>query len=79
MKEIKQIGDRVTVLKDGTYVGTRNVAEVEIDDLIAMMVGRKLKEPIIMKACRSSKEPVIFEVKNITRKDKKVRNVSFQS
>ena len=32
MKEIKEIGDRVTVLKDGTYVGTRDVADVEVDD-----------------------------------------------
>ena len=43
MKEIKEIGDRVTVLKDGTYVGTRNVADVEIDDLVALMVGRKIQ------------------------------------
>ncbi|MGC7323251.1 sugar ABC transporter ATP-binding protein, partial [Mycobacteroides abscessus subsp. massiliense] len=43
MKEIKQIGDRVTVLKDGTYVGTRNVNEVEIGELVTMMVGRELK------------------------------------
>ena len=55
MKEIKEIGDRVTVLKDGTYVGTRNVAEVEVDDLIAMMVGRKLKVLIIMKVVWTSK------------------------
>ena len=46
MKEIKEIGDRVTVLKDGTYVGTRKVEEVEVDDLVAMMVGRKIQEPI---------------------------------
>lgn len=79
MKEIKQIGDRVTVLKDGTYVGTRNVAEVEIDDLIAMMVGRKIKGTYHNESgVDLQKEPVIFEVKNITRKDKKVRNVSFQ-
>lgn len=79
MKEIKEIGDRVTVLKDGTYVGTRNVAEVEVDDLIAMMVGRKIKGTYHNESgVDLKKEPVIFEVRNISRKDNKVRKVSFQ-
>lgn len=79
MKEIKEIGDRVTVLKDGTYVGTRNVSEVEVDDLIAMMVGRKIKGTYHNESgVDLQKEPVIFEVKNISRKDNKVKNVSFQ-
>ena len=43
LKELKEIGDRVTVLKDGTYVGTRNVADVEVEDLVTMMVGREIK------------------------------------
>lgn len=43
MNEIIELGDRVTVLKDGAYVGTRNVSDVTIDDLVAMMVGRTVK------------------------------------
>ena len=79
MKEIKEIGDRVTVLKDGTYVGTRDVADVEIDDLVAMMVGRKIQGTYHNESgVDLQKEPVIFEVKNISRRDKKVKNVSFK-
>ncbi len=79
MKEIKEIGDRVTVLKDGTYVGTKKVSEVEIDDLVAMMVGRKIQGTYHNESGRDlSKEPVIFEARNISRKDNRVQDVSFE-
>lgn len=42
LDEIFQIADRVTALRDGSYVGTRMVAEVTHDDLVQMMVGRAL-------------------------------------
>ena len=43
MSELEDICDRVTVLRDGEYVGTEVVKETCKDDLIAMMVGRELK------------------------------------
>lgn len=42
MSELEQICDRVTVMRDGEYVGTKNVKETSKDELIAMMVGREL-------------------------------------
>ena len=42
MDELEQICDRVTVLRDGTYVGTERVKDTTRDHLIAMMVGREL-------------------------------------
>lgn len=42
MSELEEICDRVTVMRDGEYVGTRVVKETTKDDLIAMMVGREL-------------------------------------
>jgi ribose transport system ATP-binding protein len=44
LKELKEIGDRVTVLRDGKYVGTRNLSEVTMDSLVTMMVGREIGE-----------------------------------
>lgn len=44
LEEIWRIGDRVTVLRDGQYIGTLNIQEATINDLIKMMVGRELKE-----------------------------------
>ncbi len=43
MSELEEICDRVTVLRDGTYVGTEVVKDTTKDKLISMMVGRELK------------------------------------
>jgi ribose transport system ATP-binding protein len=42
LKEVFTVADRVTVLRDGKYVGTRPVADVTTDEIIRMMVGREL-------------------------------------
>jgi len=42
LNEVREIGDRVTVLRDGKYVDTVNTKDVTDDDLIKMMVGRSI-------------------------------------
>ena len=42
MDEIFTLGDRVTVLRDGAYVGTRDVAQTNSGELVQMMVGRTI-------------------------------------
>lgn len=44
LKEIFDICDDVTVLRDGQFIGERTVAELDEDTIIEMMVGRKLDE-----------------------------------
>lgn len=44
MDEIFKIADRVTVMRDGTYVTTLNTADTDREELIKFMVGRELKE-----------------------------------
>jgi general nucleoside transport system ATP-binding protein len=44
LHEVKDISDRVTVLRDGKVIGTRPTREVTRDELVKMMVGRELKE-----------------------------------
>lgn len=51
LEEVFRIADRVTVLRDGHYVGTYAVSDVGMDDLIRLMVGRHLTE-------KFPKEPV---------------------
>ncbi len=46
MKEIFSIGDRVTVMRDGHTVGTRDVKGTTVGELIQMMVGRTIVEQI---------------------------------
>lgn len=44
MEEIFQISDRITVLRDGRYVGTVRTAETSLDELVKMMVGREITD-----------------------------------
>lgn len=44
MEEIFQISDRITVLRDGQYIGTRDTNVTTMDELVQMMVGREIKE-----------------------------------
>lgn len=78
--EIIEIGDRVSVLKDGTYVGTKNVSDVSQDDLVTMMVGRQVQKNYQNPSAPDSfeNEPVIFEVQNLSRRDGKAKDVSFK-
>jgi rhamnose transport system ATP-binding protein len=43
LEELPQIADRVTVLRDGAYVGTRKIGEVDRAEMIRLMVGRSLE------------------------------------
>ena len=43
LEEIFEIADRVTVMRDGHYITTANVNEVNIEQLISWMVGRKVE------------------------------------
>lgn len=79
MSELHRIGDRITVLKDGTYVGTFPIQELSIDQLVTLMVGREVKGTYLADPGVDVREqPVVFEVRNLSRKDGKCRNISFQ-
>ena len=44
LEEIFEIGDRVTVMRDGDYIATHAVCDLNRDEIIHMMVGRELKD-----------------------------------
>lgn len=44
LEEIFEIGDRVTVMRNGAVVGTKAISEVDTDELIRMMVGRDVSQ-----------------------------------
>ncbi len=74
LDEIFRIADIVTVIKDGAVTGTVNPADVNTDDIISMMIGRKLTAMFPKRDCQIGEE--IFGVENLTR-GKEVRSVSF--
>ena len=44
MEEIFEMSDRVSVLKDGRYVATLQTAQTDQQELVSLMVGRKLQD-----------------------------------
>jgi len=76
MDEIKRISDRVTVMRDGEYIGTRDSRTVEIDEVIQMMVGRVIYEEHKKISLIDKDTPVVLKAENFTSKD--VKNVSFE-
>lgn len=75
LDEVKRIADRITVLKDGASVATRDCADCSIDDMIHMMVGRELSDLFGADVDRSPGEEVL-RVANLSR-GRSVRDVSF--
>jgi ribose transport system ATP-binding protein len=77
MDEIKVITDRVTVMRDGTYVGTIITADSTKEDIINMMVGRVIYEDPKTQSMVAPDAPVVLEVKNLNA-GKMVQDVSFK-
>ncbi|MEJ6784236.1 sugar ABC transporter ATP-binding protein [Aminobacter sp. Piv2-1] len=75
MDELKRIADRVTVMRDGEYIGTVPAAETPVEKIIAMMVGRALSDERPVVPDHSNSE-IVLEVKNISR-GSEIRDVSF--
>ena len=67
MSELEEICDRVTVMRDGEYVGTEVVKNTTKDALIAMMVGRDLDNFYVRDYCDVEHAPIALEVKNLSR------------
>lgn len=72
LKEVFSIADRITVLRDGRYVGTKQVNETAPDEVIRMMVGRELGTMYPKKGNR--KDDVLLEVRNFRRDASSAQN-----
>lgn len=76
MDEIGRITDRITVLRDGGYVGTVETAKTSRDELINMMVGRVTFVEPKQKSNVRENAATVLEVKNL--KNSKLKDVSFE-
>ena len=76
MDEIKVITDRVTVMRDGEYVGTLITKDCSKEDIINMMVGRVIYEEPKQKSMVAQDAPVVLSVRHLNA-GKLVRDVSF--
>jgi ribose transport system ATP-binding protein len=76
LEELKRITDRVTVMRDGKFIDTVTTADVTIQEIISMMVGRTIFEEAPELPETPSQE-VVLEVRNLNR-GRVIRDVSFQ-
>lgn len=64
LEELFSLADRVTILRDGSYVGTQLMTDVTTEDLIRMMVGRNLDQLFPKQAVAAGE--VVLEVEGLT-------------
>ncbi|MCB6201544.1 sugar ABC transporter ATP-binding protein [Extibacter muris] len=74
MEEIFRISDHVSVFRDGTYIGERTMEGVTRDELISMMVGRKVENVFPKTACDIG--DVVFKVDKLSGKG--FEDISFE-
>jgi len=78
MEEIRRLADDITVMRDGEYVASRTREETQTDELVALMVGRKVKDiyPPPLPLRTQATPEAILRVENLTSAGK-FRDVSF--
>ncbi len=76
LEELQHIVDRVTIMRDGQYITTMNFKDTTMDQIIAHMVGREIKEKFPRVECNKGKK--IFEVKNLNA-GRMVRDINFSA
>ena len=76
LEELKQISDRITVMRDGRFVGTEDAQAIPIERIISMMVGRTIYESKPETPERPSDE-IVLEARNLNR-GQTIKDVSFQ-
>ncbi len=77
MDEINRISDRITVMRDGEYVGTLITKDTTKDEIVHMMVGRVIFGDKKEQSDVPADAETVLEVKNLNR-GKEIKNVSFK-
>lgn len=77
LEEIFQICDRATILRDGTFVTTLNVAETNRKELITYMAGREIDSDMKTESHSFNNAEVLLKVENFS-DGSKFNNVSFE-
>jgi len=76
LEELKQISDRITVMRDGHYIDTVPTEEARIDEIIRMMVGRTIFETADESLPRNGNQDIVLEVKGLSR-GRALRDINF--
>ena len=75
LEECMELGDRATILRDGCFITTRDIKDLTMDDIVTLMVGRKIDRS--KKIQSYVRDEVLMEVKHFSKK-RQFHDVSFQ-
>ena len=64
MEEIFELCDRITVLRDGSYIGTEEIKDIDMNDIVKMMIGREIGERFPARDVKLGKE--VLKVEKLT-------------
>ena len=65
LEEIFELCDRVSVLRDGTFIATKPIGETNMNDIVRMMIGRDIGERYPVRESKIGE--TVLEVKNLTK------------
>lgn len=74
MEEIFELCDRITVLRDGSYIGTKRIKDTDMDDIVQMMIGREIGERFPKRTAKIGEE--VLKVEDLS-SGKAFHNVNF--
>lgn len=77
MAEIKRISDEITIMRDGQWVATEPAANLEMNDIIRLMVGRELTNQFPPKTNKPGE--VSLRVEDVTGMYNQLRKVTFEA
>ncbi|MCC6168692.1 MAG: sugar ABC transporter ATP-binding protein [Caldilineaceae bacterium] len=75
LEELKQISDRITVMRDGRYINTVDTADISIEQIISMMVGRTIYEST-PEVPENGDQETVLEVRHLQRGDE-LKDINF--
>lgn len=75
MNELKRICDRVTIMRDGCVIGTENMEDISIEEIVSRMVGRKI-DTSLQKKAKPKETETVLKVENLS--GHAFRNISFE-
>ncbi|GHV27856.1 ribose import ATP-binding protein RbsA [Spirochaetia bacterium] len=82
MEEVFRLCDKITVLRDGTFIKTMRVEDTTMEELIHLMIGRELSQEFppriaaVPVPADSQKVPPVLRVEGLC--NKKIKNISFE-
>ncbi|WP_100065232.1 sugar ABC transporter ATP-binding protein [Miniphocaeibacter massiliensis] len=75
MEEIFEICDRITVLRDGEYIGVRKISDTNMEDIVKMMIGRELGDRFPKR--NHNIGSTVLEVRELA-KDEFIKGINFE-